>query len=308
MRGRRGSGATGGSARAGGAAGNGKGDVPLPGPGEQVRWYLELAADGQFVARYRKVGEGDDDDDDDDDERGEGKIRGPAPSRIGARASSNLKSSGGSFADKNDELARVDGSSSVSASGGGGGLNGRSMTLWWLKLSGLVALNGTLLLELFDGAEYDLLHKTIFALRGCCAVSGICVGVCYYLISLVIFPLSRPRGGKATGSLAFQLYTSAGHSSKMSFDKYVVLDTLVHAATTSSVAIVWFHHISPIAATLAFLFHRWWSLWNSGFRTVFFRGDEVYKLKPLAKWVWSASYGFEVAVIASLFLLSRNVQ
>jgi len=186
---------------------------------------------------------------------------------------------------------------------GGGGLGGRSMTLWWLKLSGAAALNGPLLLAMFqkDEAVLSVLQVVVPAIQGCCAASSLCVGLGYYTAVLC----SAAAGD--TPSLFYRLYECTGSAGSMSFALYLALDFGVHAIATTSVFVLWRHHLTLHAIFLAFLFHRWWSLWYSSFKTLYLHGDDVYQLRrPLSAWVWNASYAAEFLVLVCLSLLTAQ--
>jgi len=244
----------------------------LPEPGVKVKWFLEMGPDGQFVPKFLPVQSGEEVDDIGCDDRG--------PDGKGEELGSNCV---------------VVGNNSVE--GPGVSLGGRSMTMWWLKLSAVTALNGSLLLHLFPDSVS--LHRVVSAFRGCSAASGVCVGVGYYMFALMM-ALTRRQP-----SLFYQLYRSTGLSSSISFPNYMTLDFAVHLVATTSVYLIWKDAVAADttgSVVLAYSFHRWWSLWHSGFQSPFFRGDQVYLLpKPLPWWMWDASYLVEFLVLLALW-------
>lgn len=249
----------------------------LPEPGAKVKWFLEMGPDGQFVPKFLPVRSGEEVDERGSDDRG--------PDGEGEEL-------GSTCVDVGKNIERV--------SSTGVSLGGRSMTMWWLKLTAVTALNGSLLLHLFpDPISASTLHRVVSAFRGCSAASGVCVGIGYYMFALMV----ALRRGQP--SLFFQLYCSTGLSPSISFLNYMILDFGVHLGATSSVFLVWKDAVSAYttaSVVLAFSFHRWWSLWHSSFRSPFFRGDQVYLLpKPLPWWMWDASYLVEFLVLLVLW-------
>ena len=191
-------------------------------------------------------------------------------------------------------------------------LAGKAMTTWWLKLTMMTALNGTLILALFE-PELEALfgsdlvfnpspvHQVIFSLRGLCAASALCVGCGYYSFSLA-YNLSQ------TPSLCYQLYLCGGHTGWMPYIGYFVIDNFVHAFLTVFVYLYWHEFVTPTAVGLAFLFHRWWSLKNSNFTTPFLKGDKIYGItsKVPTGWMWFSAYVVECTVLLALYWLSLS--
>ena len=300
----------------------------LPTPGDpSVKWYLEMGKNGEFVAKYKtvRVKAGGEEEREEDVEvevedveevrevEEQVRVAGETDLTIGKESVTIVKRGRG----RPRKVQQTTGLSEVSTvknvvgdvsrmatPDDGGGLGGKSMTMWWLRLSVATALNGTLLLELFapelewTNPHESILQRVIYALRGCCAASALCVCLGYYTFVILMAVFYKTN-------LIHQLYVSTKSSVSMSFLKYLMLDVAVHLFATTSLYNWWREYISTTSIFLAFVFHRWWSLWNSGFRSTYFRGDQIYLFpKPASPWLWYSVWVVESVVLASLLRAS----
>ena len=267
------------------------------GPQTVKRWYLEMGPSGEFVAKY--------------------KLSPASSSESQLRTKSDGESSPATTAMYSKTLdSPMPSTKSTPRTRGGEAeaqsIAGKAMTTWWLKLTMMTALNGTLILALFEpelealfGSDVDNhpspVHQVIFALRGLCAASALCVGCGYYCYSITYNMSQSP-------SLCYQLYLSSGHTGWMSYLGYFAIDNFVHAFMTVFVYLYWREFVTPTAVGLTFLFHRWWSLKNSNFTTPFLKGDKVYgiKSKVATDWMWFVAYVVECSVLLALYWLSSG--
>lgn len=158
-----------------------------------------------------------------------------------------------------------------------------AMTKWWLKLCIQTILLEHTILPVYSDA-------TVCFLKGMTASSGACVGIGYYVASFIYNAYNSPP-------LSLQLYRSQNLEEFMSYPFYVVLDTMIHLFFTAFIFHFWNKHITIFNGISAFIFHRIWSIVNSNFTSIYFNGDEVYKIKIEPFWKWRVVYTGEALVI-----------
>ncbi len=166
-----------------------------------------------------------------------------------------------------------------------------AMTKWWLLLTFLVFVY-TYGSEIFG-------EKIWFnCIRGCCAVSGLCVGIGYYVFMTCFNSIQTP-------ALTEQFYEKSWKLQGFSYPMYITIDIFIHICCCLGIYLLWRDNITVVSTCLAFIFHRLWSFVNSGGDTCYFQGDVVYKFnKQVPIWSWVIVYGVENLICLVFLILS----
>ncbi len=166
---------------------------------------------------------------------------------------------------------------------------GMAMTKWWLLLTFLVVI---------FTYGHDILGKDVWfnCLRGAVAVSGLCVGIGYYAFMITFNYVQTP-------TLLQQFYERSWKDKGYTFYGYVAVDVFIHVLCCGGFYVLWRDYVTVTSTCLTFIFHRLWSLVNSGWTTPYFQGDEVYQFnKRMPLWGWGVVYGVENS-ICLIFLI-----
>lgn len=156
-----------------------------------------------------------------------------------------------------------------------------AMTKWWVKLT---------LAVFFTGALSAHIEPVLCFIKGVCASSSVCIFVGYYVFTIIYNIHNEPH-------LMKQLYLSQNLETSITFPNYFLLDTYIHVGLPIFVFYNWHGHITIPGAIVAFLFHRYWSLLNSDFTSIYLEGHDIYKVKGVSSWGWPVVYVGEAAVL-----------
>ena len=168
---------------------------------------------------------------------------------------------------------------------------GIAMTTWWLFLTILVIVYSYGHVILGDNIWFN-------CIRGCCAVSGLCVGVGYHVFMVCFNYVQTP-------TLSQQFYEKSWKSNGYTYFEFIVIDCFVHIFACGSIYILWIGHITMVSTCLAFILHRVWSIVNSSGKTCYFQGDVIYNFnKPMPAWVWIVVYGVENSICLLFIIMS----
>jgi len=156
-----------------------------------------------------------------------------------------------------------------------------AMTKWWLKLT----LAGVAI-----GFVSTYIQQLLSFLKGVCAASSCCIFFGYYVFVIIYNIQNEPH-------LTRQLYIAQELESIMSFSTYILLDTIVHVFLPIFTFYNWHPHVTISGTIVAFFFHRYWSLLNSDFTSLYLVGDKIYNVKEVKWWGWPIIYAGESSML-----------
>jgi hypothetical protein len=167
-----------------------------------------------------------------------------------------------------------------------------AMTKWWLKV--------TTLCYFLSYYQPEYLEDYFNFVKGVCAASGCCVFIGYYVFSYIYNCCHEPN-------LTKQFYIN-NFATFMSYSNYLMLDVVIHIILPVVTYYFWHNHITLFTSTVAFLFHRCWSIVNSNFTSIYLDGSAIYNVNCLPVWGWRTVYIGEFLVLVLSTILAFGLQ